>query len=144
MFRWSYLTILCNNIFKGISISIIINQSVILELCNSLTLLNPMEYPRIPSLVSDGMSKFNSIISYHSPMSLCLYTGKIHRSLIEKEDLINQSSPSFILFIINSFDSVVYWSQANVQFPRVMDSSRIWSHSSFIQLFILSNTIQWR
>ena len=57
---------------------------------------------------------------------------------IEKEDLINQSSiQSFILFIINTFHSVVALSPARAPDPRVMDWSRIRSHSSLIQSFIL-------
>ena len=136
------MTILCNVIFKRISISISINQSIILELSNC-TLQN-MLLSLIPSSVSDGMSSSNSIINHYYPRSLYLYTRNcVHvlRVELEKGDLINQLSPSFILFIIISFDSVVSSSPYRASSPRMMDSSRIRSHSSFIQSFILSNTI---
>ena len=93
------------------------------------------------------MSKSNSIINQHSPMSLCLYYRNCHHLLwlgSEKEDLINQSSLSFILLIINSFDSIVYTSPQRVCDPRMMDWSFVRSDLWFIQSFILSNTIEWQ
>ena len=70
MFRWSYLTILCNNIFKGISISIIINQSVILELCSSFTFSNVqpvslfLSSGNVKMKVIGKMSNSNPIINH--------------------------------------------------------------------------------
>ena len=81
--------------------------------------------------------------SYY-PISLCVY----HRNCqflwmkIEKGDLINQLSLSFILFIINSFDLVVQPSPHRAPYSRVIDWSWFRSNSSFIQSFILSNTIE--
>ena len=63
---------------------------------------------------------------------------------IEKEDLVNQSQYSFILFIINSFDSLVVLSPSRAYNPSVMDCSSFKSHSSFIHTFILSNTTEWQ
>ena len=100
---------LSNESIKRISISIISNSSIILEQTNSLTSPNDNGFNWIPSSVSDGMSKSNSIINQHSPMSLCLYYRNCHHLLwlgSEKEDLINQSSLSFILLIVN-FGSTV-------------------------------------
>ena len=141
-------TLLSNESIKWIGISINSNQSIILELCNSWTLLNGMIYSFlnwIPSSVSSIMSMSNATIIHHHPISLYLYTWNSNPLLwiqIEKGDLINQSS-SFILFIFNSFDSVVAESQSRASNPRVIDPSRVRSHSSFIQSFILSNTILW-
>ena len=133
--------------FKIISIFIISNQSILLELCSSLTLLNTLAFIQIWSSVSDGISNSNSITNYHSPISLYLCTRKNHNLLwtvIEKEDLINQSSVSFILFMINSFQSLLIILPWRVWYPRVMEWSWFRSHSSFIQSFILSNTIDWQ
>ena len=139
------MTILCNVIFKRISISISINQSILLEQVNTFTLLNALHVICIPCSVSDGMSSSNSIIYHHYPISLCLSTRNCSHLLWvkkEKEDLINQSL-WFILLIINSFDSTVSSSPWRDAHSRVMDWSRIRSHSSFSQSFILSNTIEW-
>ena len=109
VFRRSYFTILSDVVLKRISISVISNSSIILEQTNSLTSPNDNGFNWIPSSVSDGMSKSNSIINQHSPMSLCLYYRNCHHLLwlgSEKEDLINQSSLSFILLIVN-FGSTV-------------------------------------
>ena len=129
---------------KRSSISIIIDQSTILVLFNCHTLLNESSN-FIPSSVSNGMSKSYSIINHYYPILLYLsyWNWQCHQFEIEKEDLINQSSASFILFITNSFLSTVLPSPHRVCDPRVMDWSRIRSHSSFIQSFILSNTILW-
>ena len=145
MFRRSYTTILSNTVFKRVSISIISNQSVVLELYNSFTSQNELFTWRLSS-VSDGMSSSNSIINHYYPISLYLsyWNWQCHQFEIEKEDLINQSSASFILFITNSFLSTVLPSPHRVCDPRVMDWSRIRSHSSVIQSFILSNTILWQ
>ena len=70
------------------------------------------------------------------------FRAHVLRVELEKGDLINQLSSSFILFIILSFDSVVSSSPYRASYPRMMDSSRIRSHSSFIQSFILSNSIR--
>ena len=66
------MTILSDIVFKRISISIIINPSIILEQVNSLTLMNASYRICIPSSVSDGMSNSNSVVNHHSPISLCL------------------------------------------------------------------------
>ena len=144
LFLW-YISTLSNELMKRSSISIIIDQSTILVLFNCHTLLNESSN-FIPSSVSDGISNSNSIINNHSPIELCLsyWNWRCHQFEIEKEDLINQSSLSLILFIINSFDSTVSQSPHRAHSPRVMDWSRIRSHSSFIQSFILSNTIYWQ
>ena len=95
--------------------------------------------------MSDGMPNSNSIINHYSPISLA-YKPVIVTISYEwrwrKKDLINQSSISFILFIINSFDSTVSSSPSRAPHPRMMDCSWFRSHSSFIQSFILSNTIE--
>ena len=120
-------------------------QSIILELSSSFTCTNALQYIIILLLASDGMSSSNSIINHYYPISLYLYTRNcVHvlRVELEKGDLINQLSSSFILFIIISFDSVVSSSPYRASSPRMMDSSRIRSHSSFIQSFILSNSIR--
>ena len=125
---------------------LLIKQWIILEQTNSFTSLNVVSII-IPSWDSDEMSNSNSIINRHSPISLSLYISDSHHIpwlKIEKEDLINQSSLSFILFITNSFHSTVLPSPHRVCDPRVMDWSRIRSHSSVIQSFILSNTIEWQ
>ena len=104
-------TLLSNELIKRISISIIINQSILLEQVNTFTLLNALHVICIPCSVSDGMSSSNSIINHHYPISLCLSTRNCSHLLWvkkEKEDLINQSLLSFILFIINSFDSITW------------------------------------
>ena len=127
--------ILSDIVFKRISISIIINQSVILQLFNILTFSNEI-FIWIQSWVSDGMSKSNSIINHHYPIALSLFYRNWYHLLgieIEKEDLINQSSLSFILFIINSFDSVVNISPYIALNLRIMDWSWVRSHSSVIQ-----------
>ena len=67
-----YPTMLSNESIKRISITIIINQSIILELFNSCTSLNAL-FNCIPSSVSDGMSISDTIINHHSPISLSLY-----------------------------------------------------------------------
>ena len=67
-----YPTMLSNESIKRISIAIIINQSIILELFNSCTSLNAL-FNCIPSSVSDGMSISDTIINHHSPISLSLY-----------------------------------------------------------------------
>ena len=69
---YSLSIIWSNEVFKRISISIIINQSIILELFNSVTFRNDL-FNLIPSSVSDGMSNSNTIINHHSPMSFCWY-----------------------------------------------------------------------
>ena len=144
LFLW-YISTLSNELMKRSSISIIIDQSTILVLFNCHTLLNESSN-FIPSSVSDGISDSNPIINHYYPISLCLsyWNWQCHQFEIEKEDLINQSSVSFILFITNSFDSTVLPSPHRVCDPRVMDWSRIRSHSLFIQSFILSNTIEWQ
>ena len=129
-------TLLLNESIKRISISISNNSSIILELCNSFTPIKLSPFIWIPSSVSDGMSNSDSIINHYSPISLCLYPGNSGLLLwieIEKEDLINQPSLLFILFIINSFHSIMKLSPSKV--PLAMDWIR--SHSSFFQLFIL-------
>ena len=104
--------ILSNELIKRISISIIINKSIVLELLNFFTLLNGMIYSFlnwIPSSVSSIMSMSNATIIHHHPISLYLSIWNSNPLLwieIEKGDLINQSL-SFILFIFNSFDSAV-------------------------------------
>ena len=146
-YRLKTCVLLSNESIKRISISFIINLSIILELCNSFTLLNVLwSLIWIPSVVSDGISNSNSIINHHFPMSLCLLTRNYYHLLwvkLEKEDLINQSSLSFILFIISTFDSVVLISPLSAAHSRVMDWSWVRSHSSVIQSFILSNTTEW-
>jgi len=67
-------TLLSNELIKRISISIIINQSILLEQVNTFTLLNALHVICIPCSVSDGMSSSNSIIYHHYPISLCLST----------------------------------------------------------------------
>ena len=128
---------------KRSGISIIIDQSTILVLFNCHTLLNESSN-FIPSSVSNGMSKSYSIINHYYPILLYLsyWNWQCHQFEIEKEDLINQSSASFILLIINSFDSTVSSLPLRVYDPREMDWSWIRSHSSVIQSFILSNTIE--
>ena len=111
---------------------------------NTLVLPND-PFIRIPSELSDGMSTSKSVINHYYPTSLCLHSrnwNHVLRVELEKGDLINQSSASFILFITNSFLSSVLPSPHRVCDPRVMDWSRIRSHSSVIQSFILSNTIE--
>ena len=133
-----------NESTQRLSISFIIIYSLILVVCSTFTLSNASIW--IPSLVSDGMSNSNAIINHHSPISLYLHIWNCSLLLWmkwEKEDLINQSI-SIILFIINSFDSTVSISPCKVSYPRVIDWSRIKSHSSIIQSFILSNTILWQ
>ena len=83
------------------------------------------------------MSNSDSIIKQHSLISLSLYHRNyihLHWMKIEKGDLINQSSVSVLLFIINSFDSTVLLSPYPLRaaISRVMDWSRFKSHSSFI------------
>ena len=147
-----YPTMLSNELIKRISISIIINQSIILELFNSCTSLNAL-FSCIPSSVSDGMSISDTIINHHSPISLSVHNrNAIHLLWIEseKEDLINQSSLSLILFIISSFESArakpkpkPKWEPPlRAPYPSLMDWSRIRSHSSFTQSFLLSNVIE--
>ena len=138
-----YPTMLSNELMKRSSISIIIDQSTILVLFNCHTLLNESSN-FIPSSVSDGISNSNPIINHYYPISLYLsyWNWQCHQFEIEKEDLINQSSASFILFITNSFLSTVLPSPHRVCDPRVMDWSRIRSHSSFTQSFLLSNVIE--
>ena len=135
---------------ESASQSLSINQSIILELFNSCTPLNAL-FSCIPSSVSDGMSISDTIINHHSPISLSLYNrNAIHLLWIEseKEDLINQSSLSLILFIINSFESArakpkPKWEPPlRAPYPSLMDWSRIRSHSSFTQSFLLSNVIE--
>ena len=61
---------------------------------SSLTVANN-PFRGLPSWVSDGMSNSNSIINHHHLISLCLYNWDCNHLLwmmIEKEDLINQSS----------------------------------------------------
>ena len=128
---------LSNESIKRISISNIINQANILELFNSFTLQNTVWPICIPFSVSDGMSNSDSIIKQHSLISLSLYHRNyihLHWMKIEKGDLINQSSLSVLLFIINSFDSTVLLSPYPLRaaISRVMDWSRFKSHSSFI------------
>ena len=130
------ITLLSNESIKRVSISIIISLSIILEPVNSFTFSNVWLSIYIPSSVSDGMSKSNSIINHHYPIALSLFYRNWYHLLgieIEKEDLINQSSLSFILFIINSFDSVVNISPYIALNLRIMDWSWVRSHSSVIQ-----------
>ena len=140
-----YISTLSNELMKKSGISIIIDQSTILVLFNSHTLLNESSN-FIPSSVSNRMSKSYSIINHYYPILLYLsyWNWQCHQFEIEKGDLINQSSISFILFITNSFLSTVLPSPHRVCDSREMDWSRIRSHSSVIQSFILSNTILWQ
>ena len=118
---------------------LLIKQWIILEQTNSFTSLNVVSII-IPSWDSDEMSNSNSIINRHSPISLSLYISDSHHIpwlKIEKEDLINQSSLSFILFIIQELDWAVHKSPARASYPRMMDWSRVRSHHySFIILTI--------
>ena len=128
---------LSNESIKRISISNIINQANILELFNSFTLQNTVWPICIPFSVSDGMSNSDSIIKQHSLISLSLYHRNYIHLLwmkIEMGYIINQSSLSSLLFIINSFDSTVLLSPYPLRaaISRVMDWSRFKSHSSFI------------
>ena len=61
----------------------------------------------------------------------------------QRRKIWSSVSLSFILFIINTFDSIVLVSPWRAPSLRVMDWSWFRSHSSFIQSFILSNTILW-
>ena len=123
LFLW-YISTLSNELMKRSSISIIIDQSTILVLFNCHTLLNESSN-FIPSSVSDGISNSNPIINHYYPISLCLsyWNWQCHQFEIEKEDLINQSSLSFILLIINSFDSTVSLSPPRAPNPREIDRS---------------------
>ena len=90
------------------------------------------------------MSKSNTLFNYHCLISLYQYEWNWSHLLwleIEKGDLINQSSLSFILFIISVLDFTVLISPLNAPHPRVIDWSWGKSHSSFFQPFILSSTI---
>ena len=75
-------------------------------------------------------------IGHNSLTNICCLLDYIHLHWmkIEKGDLINQSSLSVLLFIINSFDSTVLLSPYPLRaaISRVMDWSRFKSHSSFI------------
>ena len=74
------IVVLTNELIKRISISIIINSFIILELVNSVTLSNELSICS-PSSVSDGMSNSNSIINQHYLISLCLYNRNWHHIL---------------------------------------------------------------
>ena len=115
-----------------------------LLLFNSLTSLKEAWCPTCISFsVIVWMSNSNSIniitIQYHFAY---IYEVVIPFKWSERRKIsfINQSI-SIILFIINSFDSTVYLSPARAPIPRVIDWSRIKSHSSISQSVILSNTI---
>ena len=93
------------------------------------------------------MSNSNTNHQSHSSISPWLHDGNycLHSLWVasEKGDLIiTQSSSSFVLLIINSFDSLA--SPSRAPHSRMMDLSWVRSHSSFIRLFILSNTIEWQ
>ena len=138
-------TIDTNTALQRISIFFIIKPSVILEQTSVFTTGNTLLI-WIPCWVSDGMSKSNTINNQHSLISRYQWKRNWIEILWmkwEKEDLINQSI-SIILFIVNSFDSEVLSSPNRVLNPRVIDWSRIKSHSSISQSFILSNTTRWQ
>ena len=117
-----------------------------LELSNSFTSMKGLYFISIPFWVSLQISISNTIINYHS--LILLYQWSRNQPSIlsiqrEKEDLINQSHFLTILLIINEFLSTVPISPARAHSPRIIDSNWGRSYSSFIQSFILSNTIEW-
>ena len=136
-----------NELIKTISISFITNQSIILELFNSFTSMKGLYFISIPFWVSLQISISNTIINYHSLISLYQWSRNQPSILSiqrEKEDLINQSHFLTILLIINEFLLIVLISPARAHSPRIIDSNWGRSYSSFIQSFILSNTIEWQ
>ena len=94
-----YRMIKSDFVFKSISISIISNPLIILQLCNVCIPLNGLLI-WIPSSVSDGMSNSNTIINCHSPISHYLYSRNYHIPVTEKEkeDLINYSYHYYYAF----------------------------------------------
>ena len=107
--------------------------------------MNPA-FSWIPCSVSDGMSDSNTINNHHSPVLLI----RCNRSYIcllyirERRKISSIKSISIILFIISLLKKAVLVSPCRACSPRVIDWSRIKSHSSIIQSFILSNTITWQ
>ena len=84
----------------------------------------------------------SSIITLYSNSShtIEIVTTSFDSSQRRKISSININS--FILFIISEFEYIVPISPWRAHDPRMIDSSRFRSHSSFIQSFSLSNTIE--
>ena len=86
----------------------------------------------------------SSVITLYSNSShtIEIVTTSFDSSQRRKISSININS--FILLIISEFIYIVPISPWRAHDPRMIDSSRFRSHSSFIQSLVLSNTIQWQ